>query len=265
MRGCERIVARPWGARTAPTRSAGEPSSRPRTWPRRGTVARPGGGCCLARRTGHARTRNRPRRRSRGRRLSCRRRGCRWCGRRGRCRWRSRRGHCRWRSRRGHCRCLRGHLSGDWGRRRLLCIGRLDGGCFRGGCFLRCCLLDWRWLACQLLLEPSLDRRLHGGRGGSYELSHVLQHAEDGLAFDSELFRKLVDTDLCHCSPCWRSGLVSGPVSCRTCSLSGSHRVVMSVCPPSGSALAYASACSSHPLQPDRMHWRLYAQPRTRV
>ena len=25
---------------------------------------------------------------------------------------------------------------------------------------------------------------------------------EDGLAFDSELFRKLVDSDLCHCSPC---------------------------------------------------------------
>ena len=35
---------------------------------------------------------------------------------------------------------------------------------------------------------------------------------QDGLAFDSELFRELVDSDLWHCSPCWRSA----PLALRT-------------------------------------------------
>ena len=110
-------------------------------------------------------------------------------------------------------------------------FGGLGSGAFATG------LLGRRRLARQLLLEPSLDGRLDGGGGGSDELPHVLQHAEDGLAFDSELFRELVDTDLGHCSPCWRSAPeVCGPVSCRACSLRVSHRVVMSVSPLSGSA-----------------------------
>ena len=79
------------------------------------------------------------------------------------------------------------------------------GRCVRCGRSLLRRLLGRRRLAGQLLLEAPLDGRLHGGGGRAYELPHVLQHAEDGLAFDSELFRKLVDTDLGHCSPCWRS------------------------------------------------------------
>ncbi len=55
--------------------------------------------------------------------------------------------------------------------------------------------------AAELLLETPLDGRLDGGRGRTNELPHVLQRAEDDLAFDSELFRELVDPGLCHCSP----------------------------------------------------------------
>ena len=57
----------------------------------------------------------------------------------------------------------------------------------------------------ELFLEAPLDRSLHGGGCGADELPHVFQHGQNCLAFDSELFRKLVDTDLGHCSPCWRS------------------------------------------------------------
>ena len=66
-------------------------------------------------------------------------------------------------------------------------------------------LLGRRRFARQLLSQSAHHWRLHGGGGRSDELPHVPQRREDGLAFDSELFRKLVDTDLCHCSPCWRS------------------------------------------------------------
>ena len=143
----------------------------------------------------------------------------------------------------------RGH--GPVGAAGLRGAGAVDGaagGCGGSGAAATGGLTGWllgrRRVAGQLLLEASLDGRLHGGGGGSDELPHVLQHAEDGLAFDSELFRELVDTDLCHCSPCWRSGArwLAGPVSCRACSLRESHRVVMSVSPLSGSAPACGGA-----------------------
>jgi hypothetical protein len=117
--------------------------------------------------------------------------------------------------------------------RRCFTVGVSGGSRSFGGRLLRR-LLGRRRLARELFFEPSFDRRLHGGRGRSDELSHVLQHAEDGLAFDSELLGELVDTDLWHCSPCWRSGSRSGPVSCCACSLNGSHREVMSDSPLSG-------------------------------
>ena len=87
-----------------------------------------------------------------------------------------------------------GRGRGCWGRRFCRGLRSLPGG-----------LLRRRRFARQLLLEPAFHRRFDGRGSRSYELPHVLQHAEDGLAFDSELFRKLVDSDLCHCSPCWRS------------------------------------------------------------
>ena len=88
---------------------------------------------------------------------------------------------------------------------RSLAVGSSGGSWRFRGSLLRG-LLGRRRLARQLLLESSFDRRLHRGRRRADELSHVLQHAEDGLAFDSELLGELVDTDLWHCSPCLRSG-----------------------------------------------------------
>ena len=111
----------------------------------------------------------------------------------------------------------RGHRSGRLRRRRSR-DDRLSGGRNgrrRHGCrrhLGRRCgdrLLDGlrgrRRCARQLLSQPAHYWRLHGGGGRPDELPHVPQCCEDGLALDSELFRKLVDTDLCHCSPCWRS------------------------------------------------------------
>ena len=110
--------------------------------------------------------------------------------------------------------CSRTARLGGGRGRRARAGGRLDSGrgrgC-RGRRFRRGLrslpggLLRRRRFARQLLFEPAFHRRFDGRGSRSYELPHVLQHAEDGLAFDSELFRKLVDSDLCHCSPCWRS------------------------------------------------------------
>jgi hypothetical protein len=191
LRRGKRVIARTRGSRTPSSRarSSRKSSGGTGTGPRRGSLA------WGAR---HSWAWNRRRLRQ-NRRLSCR---CR------RCSWRCLRSRRSWRSWCGGCRRCCGlgywHLSGHLNSSRCSC-GRLAVDLL-GGRLLRCCLLGWRRLASQLLLETSFDRRLNGGGGGSYELPHVLQHAEDDLAFDSELFRKLVDTDLCHCSPCWRSG-----------------------------------------------------------
>ncbi len=50
--------------------------------------------------------------------------------------------------------------------------------------------------------QPPGDRRLDGARCGLHELAHFLQLGENGLAFDPELFCKLVYAGLaCHCTP----------------------------------------------------------------
>lgn len=85
-----------------------------------------------------------------------------------------------------------------------------------------------------LVIESIPEATHHGGFDGRrrrpHELPHVFQGCENLLAFESELLGELVDTDLGHYSPSgpcpWR-----GPVSCRTCSLALTHRVVMSVKP----------------------------------
>ncbi|AXO33790.1 hypothetical protein MicB006_1495 [Micromonospora sp. B006] len=50
--------------------------------------------------------------------------------------------------------------------------------------------------------QTSGDRRLDGAGCGLHELAHLLELGENGLAFDPELFGKLVYAGLsCHCTP----------------------------------------------------------------
>lgn len=115
-----------------------------------------------------------------------------------------RRGGC---SRGGRLGCRAGHLArlGGAGTRG----GRLRGSSLsaRGG-------LAGAGLIAEVVTQATHDGRLNGGRRGPDEFAHVLQRLEDIFAFESELFRELVDTDLCHYSPSG-PGLfaATGPVS----------------------------------------------------
>jgi len=58
-----------------------------------------------------------------------------------------------------------------------------------------------RRLGRERFLEFAYDWRLDRRRRRTHEFTEFLQLGHDGLAFDAELFRELVDPDLCHCSP----------------------------------------------------------------
>ena len=110
-----------------------------------------------------------------------------------------------------------------WGRRRR------TGLCSHG-----CRLLAGCVTAGELLLQPTNDRGFEGGGGRSYELPHVLRLR------GRSCFRLRALSQARRLGPLpllslLRSGRGdAGPVSCRSCSLSGSHRVVMSASPLSG-------------------------------
>ncbi|MDT7599743.1 MAG: hypothetical protein QOK26_1820, partial [Pseudonocardiales bacterium] len=122
------------------------------------------------------------------------------------------------RLRRGHRRCC------------LRCRRRSTGGGLLGRALLRRVLLE-------LLRQPSYDGCLDRRGRRSDELSHVVQPGQNDLAGNSELFRELVDPDLCHYSPSGPS-LGRGPLvdvhAHRSAliavypSLLDTHRVVMS-------------------------------------